>query len=237
MLIDTNVALPALLSEPGGLRKKFLVLLAFGALTYRAEHLELELAALRDEANQTGGVLMGEEALKKSQASAENRRASMAELLPYGTPDNWMLGASGYMIDEFEKKAKEVGARFGNEVDEVEAGMLRRQLLAISVTAPDPLYVEVIPTLTLDPEDDPILLDALRMQADYLISDDKHVVPKDADGSIEYELAENRILAIRFDYLRDEMLDSVDWDGIDGALLREALRLLDDDASYLDPTS
>jgi hypothetical protein len=42
VVVDTSVSLPATLSEPGGLARKFMVLLAFGALKYRAEHLQLE---------------------------------------------------------------------------------------------------------------------------------------------------------------------------------------------------
>jgi hypothetical protein len=45
VVIDTNVSLPATLSSTG-LTRKFWMLLAFGAASYRAEHLHLELDAL-----------------------------------------------------------------------------------------------------------------------------------------------------------------------------------------------
>ena len=44
VLMDTSVALPASLS-PGGITRKFWLLLAVGALAYRADHLRLELDA------------------------------------------------------------------------------------------------------------------------------------------------------------------------------------------------
>lgn len=236
VVIDTNIALPATLAEPGGVRRKFLVLLALGALNHRAEHLGLELSALEAEAAATGGEVGGSHALDQLTAQAASRRAAIAERLPYGTTTEWVMSASGYMIDEFERKAKEVGPKFGREIDNAEATMLSTQLLALSVTAPDPLYVANVPILTADPKDDAIVHDALRINADYLISDDKHIVPRSAGGSYEYEFGEHRMLAMRFDYLLENHLDSIDWNEIDGSLLSEALKLLDDDAQSLDLT-
>jgi predicted nucleic acid-binding protein len=54
VVMDTSVALPATLS-PSGMTRKFWLLLAVGALAYRAEHLRLELDALKAEAEREGG--------------------------------------------------------------------------------------------------------------------------------------------------------------------------------------
>jgi hypothetical protein len=56
--VDTSVALPAPLRS-GGMPRKFWLLLAFGALTYEAEHRRLDLDALRQENEAAGGRLVG----------------------------------------------------------------------------------------------------------------------------------------------------------------------------------
>lgn len=237
IVIDTNVALPATLSEPGGLSRKFLVVLALGALTLRAENLQLELDALREEQLQLGGELGGADSLDRVIHNAENQQAALMELLPYGTPSNWVMAASGYMLDEYERKAREIGKKFGRDIESGEAAALKRQLLALSVTAPDPLYVDAVPALTSDVEDDPIVFDALRVKADYLISDDKHIVPAASDGCHEHEFGENRILAMTFDHLMTNHLSDVEWDEIDGRFLNQALSRLGEDPQALDPMS
>lgn len=42
VVVDTSISLPATLS-PGGLMRRFWVVLALGALTYEVEHRQLEL--------------------------------------------------------------------------------------------------------------------------------------------------------------------------------------------------
>lgn len=49
VLVDTSVSLPATLS-PGGFRRRFFVILAFGAVTYEVGHRKLELDELVKEA-------------------------------------------------------------------------------------------------------------------------------------------------------------------------------------------
>jgi hypothetical protein len=89
VVVDSNVSLPATLISTG-LMRKFWILLAFGAATYRAEHLQLELDALETEATDVGGEIQGREALKRLTTQAERARAAMEELLPVGTPSDWV---------------------------------------------------------------------------------------------------------------------------------------------------
>lgn len=88
-MVDSNVSLPATLIATG-LMRKFWILLAFGAATYRAEHLQLELDALEAEATDVGGEIHGREALERLTTQAERARAVMEALLPVGTPSDWV---------------------------------------------------------------------------------------------------------------------------------------------------
>jgi hypothetical protein len=49
VVVDTSVSLPATLS-PGGMMRRFWVVLALGALTYEIEHRQLELDELSQRA-------------------------------------------------------------------------------------------------------------------------------------------------------------------------------------------
>ena len=218
--LDTSVALPATLS-PGGARRRLWVLLAFGALTYQVEHRRLDLDALRTEAEALGGTLGGLQFAHDLIAHAEERRTVLAERLPYGVPDDWCAVGSRPLFDEYERKVREVGARFDPGLDANDARLLRRQMEAICVSAAPPFPPEQIPAFTRDPDDDPIVLGALLADADYLISDDKHIVP--GKRPREYEHEDRRLLAVPFNYLVSDLMPDIDWDAIDGGLLAQAL--------------
>jgi hypothetical protein len=89
VVVDSNVSLPATLIS-SGLMRKFWILLAFGAATYRAEHLHLELDALEAEATYLGDEIHGRDALRRVTTQAERTRAAMEEVLPVGTPSDWV---------------------------------------------------------------------------------------------------------------------------------------------------
>lgn len=55
-----------------------MVLLAYGALTYREEHLNLELSELEQELLRSGGEIRGAEALGSMQETAADRRSALA---------------------------------------------------------------------------------------------------------------------------------------------------------------
>jgi hypothetical protein len=80
VVLDTNVVLPALLS-PGGLARKFWLLLALGALTARAEDARLEREAVEGEARALGATIGGR-ALNELAMEAEAKRARLADRLP-----------------------------------------------------------------------------------------------------------------------------------------------------------
>ncbi|HVP01423.1 MAG TPA: hypothetical protein VMT10_02540 [Solirubrobacteraceae bacterium] len=226
VVVDTSISLPATLS-PTGLTRKFWVLLAYGALAYREEHLRLELDAIEAEAGDDGAI-GGRDAIESLIGVAARRRAALAELLPPDAPAGWVAAGSGYLFDEYERKAIDVGPRLGRAIDREEAARLRRQLQAICVAGPEPFAPTDAPALTRDPADDPIVYTALRVGADLLISDDRDIVPDRDAGTQPYQHADSSILAITFGQLVDEHLHDVDWSAIHGDLLFEAHRQLPD---------
>lgn len=195
---------------------------AFGALTYRERHLRLDLEALEHEADRVGGTIGGRDALLATIARVGQRRATLAELLPHHVPSDWIGAGSPYLFDEYERKARTVGAKLGREIDAATAAQLRRQVEAICVAGPAPFDPATVPRLTPDRDDDAIVYTALHARADLLISDDKHIVPRGSGGAHLYEHGDRCVLAVTFNRLMHEYLDDVDWSAIDGSWLREA---------------
>ncbi len=201
--------------------RKLWIVLAFGKLAYEVEHRQLDLDALREESEAVGGELGGLEVAETLIANAVERRAVLAERLPYGTPDDWVAVGSRPLFDEYERKVREIGTRFDPHLDADDARLLRRQVEAICVAAAPPFPPEQIPAFTSDPDDDPIVYGALLAGADHLVSDDKHIVP--GREPCEYEHGERRLLAVPFGYLVANVLPDLEWGEIDGGLLAEAL--------------
>jgi predicted nucleic acid-binding protein len=216
VVVDTSVSLPATLS-PAGARRKLWVVLAFGALTYEVEHGRLELDALRAQAAQEGGVVGGIENSLNRLERANDRRAALAERLPYGTPDDWVAIGSRPLFDEYERKLREVGTRLNPRLRDEDVPLLRRQMEAVCVIAAPPFADSAVPALTADPKDDPILYTAFLADADLLISSDKHLVPDRKEELWEHEAG--TVLALTFETLLADRLSGVDWDGIDGSWL------------------
>lgn len=216
VVVDTSISLPATLS-PGGARRKLWVVLAFGALTYEVEHGRLDLDALRAQADQEGGVVGGIENSLDRLERASDRRAALAELLPNGTPGNWVAIGSRPLFNEYERKLREVGTRLDPQLREKDVPLLRRQMEAVCVIAAPPFADSDVPALTADPKDDPILYTALITDADLLISSDKHLVPDRKEELWEHEAG--TVLALTFERLLSDRLSGVDWDGIDGSWL------------------
>ena len=222
VVVDTNVSLPATLSSIG-LTRKFWVLLAFGAATYRAEHLQLELELLDREAAERGGEVGAQERLWRLATKAERVRTTMEELLPVGAPAEWVAIGGADLFSEYERKIPEVSAKLGLD-PAPDPAIARRQVEAVCVAAEPSFDRATVPALTNDPDDDLIVWTALSSGADLLISDDKDIVPADARGSRFYEHAGNTVLAVRFGYLMEYQLDGVDWSQIDGNLLAQFYR-------------
>lgn len=92
VVLDASVVLPAVLS-PHGYRRRFLVVLALGALATRSDLLRQETDVLRAEAASTGGQLGGT-ALNALAEQAEARYLRLREALPAGCSDDWRLVTS-----------------------------------------------------------------------------------------------------------------------------------------------
>jgi predicted nucleic acid-binding protein len=226
VVIDTSVALPATLS-PRGMTRKLWLLLAVGALAYRAEHLRLELDALNHEpTREDGGEVHGAELLEGLAAAAEQRLAVVREHLPDDAPQDWVSLGSAVLFDEYERKVREVGSKLNPSVSPEMAPMLRRQFEAICVGGPAPFDPADAPGLTRDPADDAIVYTALVADADFLISDDRDIVP-DGDERV-YEHGEHRVLAVRFGrVIREHFRPAdLDWGAIDGTMLTATYRHL-----------
>jgi predicted nucleic acid-binding protein len=216
VVVDTSISLPATLS-PGGVRRRFWVLLALGALTYEVEHGRLELDALSEQTERAGGATGGVAGALARLERAGDRRAALLERLPYGVPEDWVAIGSRPLFEEYERKLREIGTRLDPALRESDIPRLRRQLEAVCVIAAPPFEEAEVPALTADPKDDPILYSALLGDADLLISSDKHLVP-----DREQELWEHdgrAVLAISFETLLAERLGEIEWEEIDGAWL------------------
>lgn len=160
VVVDTSVALPATLSA-AGLARKLFVLLAYGALSYEVEHGRLEIDELAREAEATARRVSGLERAEELRALAEDRRAILADLLPSGTPDDWVAVGSAPLFDEYERKLREIGAKIDPRLRDQDIPKLRRQLEAICAVGSPPFDPTGAPALTRDPEDDPVVYTAL----------------------------------------------------------------------------
>lgn len=219
VVVDTSISLPATLS-PGGLMRRFWVVLALGALTYEVEHRQLELNELSRQAEFGGGAVRGLEKARTRVKGASARRAALLDLLPYGTPDNWVAIGSAPLFDEYERKLREIGRKLDPALRDEDMAPLRRQLEVICVAGAPSFDPLTVPTLTQDRKDDAILYTALVGDADLLISDDKHLVPGRHEHLWEY--AGRVVAAITFDTLVNERLDAANLADIDGSWLAVA---------------
>jgi predicted nucleic acid-binding protein len=217
--MDTSVSLPATLS-PGGMARKFWVLLALGALTYQIEHHRLALKDLQ-AASMVMGALPG--ALDSIEAEAHavgQRHAAVRDLLPHDTPEHWVAVGGEVIFDEYERKVGEIGRRLNPNVRDTDIPPLRRRLEAICVAGSPSFNPEDSPSFTRDRNDDPMVYTALLSRADYLISDDRDIVPDGSEHLYEYD--ERQVLAVTFNRFVTTYFEPIDldWGAIDGRWLR-----------------
>jgi predicted nucleic acid-binding protein len=179
--------------SPGGMARKLWLLLAFGALELQVERTES----------------LGHKTLR--------------ELLPENAPTDWVALGARALFDEYERKVRARGHRLSPSVRPRDVMPLRRQVEAICVAASPLFEPNEVPRLTRDSKDDPIVYAALLGGADYLISDDRDIVP---DGSEHgYEHDDCSVRAITFNRLVTSYFApaDLDWGAIDGLWLRHAL--------------
>jgi len=223
IVVDTSVALPAAL-RPNSVPRKLWVVLRYGALTYRVDHLRLDRAELQALAVEGGGEVIDTGALDSMIDAAERRRSALSNLLPYETPASYVAVGFASLFNEFERKVREIGQRFDPELRPEDARAARRQFEAICAVGAPPLDRIEVPRLTRDPEDDPIVYGALLAGCDLLISDDKDIVP---DGVEQvYEHGEHRLRAVRFGRFIEEIFHPSDFprSQVDGNWLHETYR-------------
>lgn len=223
VLIDTSVLLPATLS-PGGMARKLWLLLALGALEHQIEQRQLDIEALQTEAEAAAsGAHVHVPRGREAQARADEQvHGALRELVPENAPVDWMALGSNALFDEYERKVREIGQRFSPGVRASDVMPLRRQVEAVCIAASPPLAVEQVPQLTRDRKDDPIVYSALLGHADYLISDDRDVVPGGSEHVYEHD--ERRVLAVTFNQFVTTYFEpaDLDWGAVDGRWLRHA---------------
>lgn len=223
VVLDTSVALPAVIS-PRGYRRRFLIVLAFGALAARRELLRQEADTLRAESASGGGQLGGT-ALNALAEQAEARYVRLREALPAGCPDDWRLVISRPLLAEYERKLREAGPGLDPTLREEDIDVARRQIAAACAEITDDFDPALIPAYTTDRKDDPVIHTALLADATWLIADDTKHISTQPEGTTEYRLpgTDRRVSAVTFSRFLEHLAD-VDLDQIDPSLLQVAFQ-------------
>jgi predicted nucleic acid-binding protein len=202
VVLDTSVMLPAVIS-PRGYRRRFFVVLAFGALAAHRELLRQEADALRA----SGSWQLGGASLDALAEQVEARYTRLREALPAGCPDDWQLVASRPLLAEYERKLREAGPRLDPTLREEDIDVVRRQIAAACVEITDDFDPELIPAYTADRKDDPVIHTALLADATWLIADDTKHISTQPDGITEYRLprTDRRVSAVTFSRFVDHL--------------------------------
>jgi len=124
---------------------------------------------------------------------------------------------SAPLFHEYERKLREIGQKLDPALRDKDIPPLLRQLEVICAVGAPPFDRKAVPALTRDRKDDAILYAALLADADLLISDDKHLVPDRHEHHWEY--GGRSVVAVTFDTLVSERLDSANLSEIDGSWL------------------
>lgn len=225
VVLDTSVVLPAVLS-PRGYRRRFLVVLALGALAARRDLLRQELHALRAQSASAGGQVGGA-ALDVLAEQTQARYAQLREALPAGCPDDWRLVASRPLLAEYERKLREAGPRLDPTLREGDIDVVRQQIAAACADVTDDFDPALIPAYTADRKDDPVIHTALLADATWLIADDTKHICTQPEGITEYRLpgTDRHVSAVTFSRFLDHLAD-IDLDHVDPSLLEVAFRPL-----------
>lgn len=210
-MVDTNVSLRATLARPGGWPRQLWTVFAYGAAAYQVRNLELDRVELESsQASEGGTVDFAGELLE----TAEQDLAKFEEMLPIGTPDDFLLAGSQSLWDEYQRKSLEIAKRLGRAITPLQAEQLRASYESICVTAPRPSYAFEVPALTTDPDDDVLVFDALRAGVEIFVSDDSDVVPDRVEGVVEYTHGDSRVHAMSTDYFFEHHCGQIDWDSV-----------------------
>ena len=202
--------------------RKLWLLLALGAIASQIEHHRLALEELRAESEVMGALPGALASIEAKAHAAERRRAALRDLLPHDAPEHWVAVGGAAIFDEYERKVREIGRRLNPNVHDTDVDPLRRRLEAVCVAESPSFNPEDTPSFTRDRKDDPIVYTALLSCADYLISDDRDIVPDGSEHAYEHD--EHHILAVTFNRFVTTYFEpaDLDWGAIDGRWLRHA---------------
>ena len=228
VVADTNVLLKAFLS-PGGRRRKFLVVCAYGALNYYSRVGPEERERLEEELRHTAGSTLGGVDIGALIAQATDRKANLAEKLPALTPDDLCLAASSALFDEVEETVSRVGPQMlGDRMPPDTPATIRLQLATLSgIIVPD-FAADEVPEHTSgrDRDDDMIIETAFRSGAMAIVADDKkHIALAEGETVYRHPVTRAEISAYRFEAFISDHVNTYhfDLDGIDGSVLTDAL--------------
>jgi predicted nucleic acid-binding protein len=229
VVADTSVVFPAVLS-PSGLRRKLLVLLAYGRLSAYARFGEDEELAQRQEARPPGSVIGGRP-ITEFLDEARAKKARLEEQLPSLAPDDLCLAGSRPLFDEYEKVLDERGSIVVPDFSGREALAARRRLIAITQAITPDFDLDQVPTYTdeRDRDDDKVIHTALLARADFIVSDDRHISVDPTSATAYCEPSGDAVVnACRFDHFVENHVNSLHFElpSIDGSLLWLAYELL-----------
>ncbi len=228
VVADTNVLLKAFLS-PGGRRRKFLVVCAYGALNYYLRVGLAERERLHEELEHVAGSALGGMDIGRFIEAAGDRHAFLAEHLPALAPDDLCLVGSRPLLDEVEEKIAEVGPQIlREEMPQDTPAKVRRQLAALTAIMIEDFELTDVPQHTAgrDRDDDLIIDTAFRGQATAIVADDKKHIALGEDGTAyRHPVTGAEIMAYRFEPFISEYVNTYhfDLDDVAGSLLASAL--------------
>jgi len=221
---DTSLLLPGLLS-PAGLRRRLLVVFAYGAAGYYDRLGNDEANAVDHLAASLGATIGGLPMTELLERSAR-RKARFDEHLPPMTPDDLVLVGGAYLFDEVERKLHERGERIARGPVDVTAVVRLLQAICGPIVAPFPLTETPQHTDGKDRHDDPLVEIGLRAGASAMVSDDRRHVSPSADEPTVYHSADSSsaLPAYQFAPFVNQMVNTVhfDLDAVDPTLLRIA---------------
>ena len=176
VVIDTNVALPAIVGR--GNAARLWALLAYGALHHRARSIDAEAAALeRFAAEHPDAVVRGPnpDLLRERYVDAIAR---IDEQLGIVVPTDLIMVSSDLLLDEYQAKLT-TSTVPGTPISPQQSAECRYLVTVMSadICLIDPTRPTIVET---DPDDDIVLHTAWNLDATLVVSDDKrHLLNRD----------------------------------------------------------
>ena len=224
-MADTSLLLPALLS-PHGMRRKLLVLFAYGAYSCY-ERVGLDELDLVREIEVREGHSSGGADIEELVPRVREHKSRLADRLPPMAPDDLCLTGCRMLFDEVERKVAEVGARIARGLGPDAPQKYRRQLEAITASIVPPFNLDEVPLHTADRNDDFVIETALRARAHAIVSDDRKHIALSADVPTRYTdpRSGEAVGAYQLQPFIEDQVNTLHFDlaDIDGSLLELAV--------------